>query len=102
MVPLAAGTEQGECPAPTEGGEELACAAFRGPRIRSDRPLARRLEPSVGVDAPARQPRSATGASENAVMRCRSLTRSAISSAVSRATRSVPNSSTLYDASAVP
>jgi hypothetical protein len=43
----------------------------------------------------AAQPRKATGASVNAVMRCRSLTRPAISSAVRRVTRSVPNSSTL-------
>ena len=36
------------------------------------------------------------------VIRCSSATRSETSSALSRATRSVPNSSTLYDASAVP
>src|SRR4029078_9838492 len=101
MLPLAAGTRTPRCPVPTEDGEERD-AAVRGPRRSRDRPPAGGLEGPRRGSGRGRQPRRATGASVNAVMRCRSETRPAISSAVSRVTRSVPNSSTLYEASAVP
>ncbi len=45
---------------------------------------------------------SSTDGCVNWVIRCRSVTRALTSSKVSRATRSVPNSSTLKDATAVP
>ena len=45
---------------------------------------------------------SGAGECSNCVIRRSSSTRASISPAVSRSTRSVPNSSTLYDASAVP
>ena len=48
------------------------------------------------------QARSSIGASSKCVIRASSATRSEISGAVSRLTRSVPKSSTLNDATAVP
>jgi hypothetical protein len=46
--------------------------------------------------------RSSSGAGAKALIRCSSFTRAVISSPVSVCIRSVPNASTLNDASAVP
>jgi hypothetical protein len=51
---------------------------------------------------PKDQPRSSTGAASNVVVRESSATRSWISASVSDGIRSVPNASTLNDASTVP
>jgi hypothetical protein len=68
MVPLAAGSGQCECPLPTEGGEEKG-AAFRGPRLGPVIGTTGADLSAVSILSAERQRRSATGASENAVIR---------------------------------
>ena len=79
-------------------GGLLALFMATGPRGGTDAGSG----PPRDRNAVPRQVRSATGTSTKCVMRCRSATRAATSSAVSRGIRSVPNSSTLNDASVAP
>ena len=85
-------------PAPREGPAPGARSPGTDGRGRATGPPAR----PARLTRVAHEVSSGTGACSNCVIRRSSSTRASTSPAVSRSTRSVPNSSTLNDASAVP